>query len=103
MTDTDVFEQTVDIGHVAQERNTLFSPTFAHSLDAAHQDGSTVGDADDGIDGREGDDRQLNRDTLSCGLDFFVTGVTTVAVDCIEEVVQNRIGRSFGCRATRQR
>ena len=41
-TDTNVFEQAVDVRNVAEERYSAFVPTFGQSLDTADDDRSTV-------------------------------------------------------------
>ena len=79
--DADVLEQSIDVGHLGEERHAEFIAAFAQPLDAAQEHGSAVGHADRRDDRHEGERRQLDRDALmSCCVAVALRVVLAVVV-----------------------
>ena len=57
---TNVLEQTVDKGKVAQHGNTTFVTTLAETLDTTQENGTSVRNTDGRIDRGAREDRKLN-------------------------------------------
>ena len=65
--DAGILEQAVDVGDLVEDQHPVFVAVLAEPLDAAQQHGASVGHADGGRHGDEGERRQLHRRPLRRG------------------------------------